>query len=249
MTLILAAPNHPAITEVLYHVPAKDAGDANRDGARDPAGDEFVEITNLSGSPIDLGGYAIIDSDTWWFLSERGTKPVDLAADVEGKNVLFVFPACRLEPGASAVVFNGFEMKSGGKTGPIGTKDKPAGPNQGFGGALVFTAGITTAKAGFGNDGDWVALLSPAGEFLQVVRWGKPDHAPPAKAPVSDAPEQPKGSAQRAKVRGEWVFVDHATLGEGGNLFSPGVGDAGVPKEGSQPGDDGREPGRRPPLR
>jgi hypothetical protein len=246
----LAAANHPVITEVLYFVPSKKAGDANKDGERDPAGDEFVEITNLSRSAIELGGYAIIDSDAWWFLSERGTKPVDLSRDVEGKNVLFVFPKCRLEPGASAVVFNGFGMKSGGKSGPMGTKEKAAGANAGFGGALVFSAEVATVKAGFGNDGDWVALVSPAGEFVQVVRWGKPDHEPPTKAPVSEAPAEPRGSAQRTKLKGEWVFVDHATLGGGGQLFSPGVGDAGVPKDDAeQPKDGTGEPGARPSLR
>jgi hypothetical protein len=53
------AASHPAagelvINEVLADPPPGAAGDANRDGVRDAAQDEFIEITNRSGKTLDL---------------------------------------------------------------------------------------------------------------------------------------------------------------------------------------------------
>ena len=47
------------INEVLANVPADLAGDANGDGVRDATNDEFVELHNLSGERLDLGGVSI----------------------------------------------------------------------------------------------------------------------------------------------------------------------------------------------
>lgn len=217
-----AAPT-PTITEVLYLVPAKLAGDASQDGARHPAGDEFVELCNTGDKPLDLKGWALVDSDAWWFLTDDGKKPLDLKSKPDGKDLLFIFPACTLKPGECAVVFNGFEQKA---AGPTGSGDAAAAKNDKFGGAFVFSMKLQTAKAGFGNDGDWVALVSPEGKFVEVVKWGKPDHAPPKDAgAVAEAPADPKGSAQREAPGGK--FVDHATLGDKTKLFSPGEFDSG----------------------
>ncbi|MCE7974038.1 MAG: lamin tail domain-containing protein [Leptolyngbya sp. PLA1] len=56
---------HPMITEVLYDVPGRLAGDANKDGKRTSGGDEFIELANLSDSSINLKGYTVLDSNAW----------------------------------------------------------------------------------------------------------------------------------------------------------------------------------------
>ena len=50
---------HPQITEALFNVPTGAKGDANGDGERDAAGDEFIEIANPHNKPINLRGYTI----------------------------------------------------------------------------------------------------------------------------------------------------------------------------------------------
>ncbi|MCC6951458.1 MAG: hypothetical protein IT433_08425 [Phycisphaerales bacterium] len=56
---------HPTITETLYDVPGRLAGDANKDGKRTSGGDEFIELANLSATPINLKGYTVLDSNAW----------------------------------------------------------------------------------------------------------------------------------------------------------------------------------------
>jgi len=56
---------HPTITEVLYAVPGRTAGDANQDGKRSSGGDEFFEVANLTDAPLQLKGYKILDSNAW----------------------------------------------------------------------------------------------------------------------------------------------------------------------------------------
>ncbi|NNE43785.1 MAG: lamin tail domain-containing protein [Gemmatimonadetes bacterium] len=50
------------LNEILADPPAGLAGDANGDGVRDTADDEFVEIYNGSGSAVDLSGWTLLDS-------------------------------------------------------------------------------------------------------------------------------------------------------------------------------------------
>jgi hypothetical protein len=50
------------INEFLHDPPLGAAGDANGDGTRDGAQDEFVELLNVSGAPFDLSGYLLQDS-------------------------------------------------------------------------------------------------------------------------------------------------------------------------------------------
>lgn len=68
---------HPTITEVLYDVPGRLAGDANKDGKRTSGGDEFIELANLSSAPINLKGYTVLDSNAWEAREESlgGTSP------------------------------------------------------------------------------------------------------------------------------------------------------------------------------
>ncbi len=212
----------PTITEVLYDVPQKELGDADQDGTRNATGDEFVELCNTSASAIDLRGYALIDSDAWWFRTEEGKKTLDLRRyKADGKDFIFVFPECSLAAGQCAVVFNGYNHTDG-KPGPFGTHEKAAAKGAHFGGALVFSAEVKSAKASFGNDGDWVALVTPEGVLIEVVSWGKPDRAVPTDATHKDeTPASPRGSVER--MAAAEAFADSSTLGDKSKLFTPGV--------------------------
>lgn len=220
----------PSITEILFIVPQGESGDANKDGKRSATADEFVELTNTGIKELDLKGWTLVDSDSWAFLTEKGKTPWAKAAEKlknDGKDWVFVFPSCKLKPGERAVVFNGFEQKPKGKSG---THEAAAERNSEFGGAFVFTMKVETAKVALGNDGDWVALISPEGKFVELVKWGKPDVSPPGESKATEAPADPKGSVQRESAGGK--FVDHVTLGDKGTLFSPGeFGDAGKKPE------------------
>jgi hypothetical protein len=50
------------LNEILADPPADLAGDANRDGERDAADDEFVEIVNCGPTPIDMSGWHLSDA-------------------------------------------------------------------------------------------------------------------------------------------------------------------------------------------
>ena len=80
------------INELLADVPPDDAdtaeveGDANSDGVRSPDDDEFVELLNTSGEPLELSGLQISDAS----------------------GVRFTFPShTTLEAGRAVVVFGG----------------------------------------------------------------------------------------------------------------------------------------------
>ena len=98
------------INEFLADPPDGAAGDANRDGTRDAAQDEFIELVNTTTNDIDVGGYRIFT---------RGT----------GSDTLrHVFaPGTVLRPCTAVVVFGG----GGASFNP----NDPA-----FGGALVLKA-------------------------------------------------------------------------------------------------------------
>jgi len=83
------------ITEILADPPRGEAGDANADGERDPADDEFVEIVNAGKTPVCLSGWALGDAKQ----AERHVFPLGRA----------------LAPGHTLVVFGG-----GVPTGPFG---------------------------------------------------------------------------------------------------------------------------------
>lgn len=52
------------ITEILADPQDGTAGDANRDGTRDPAADEFIEIANHGSEPICLAGWTLGDAES-----------------------------------------------------------------------------------------------------------------------------------------------------------------------------------------
>ena len=63
-TSLLPVQNDLAINEFLADPTADGGGvDANGDGSIEASEDEFVEVINRSGDPVDLSGYQILDSD------------------------------------------------------------------------------------------------------------------------------------------------------------------------------------------
>ena len=73
------------INEYLADPPDGLAGDANGDGTRDSAQDEFVEVVNRSSAPLDLGGFTLRDADAQRFTFPSGSIiPAGEAAVVFG---------------------------------------------------------------------------------------------------------------------------------------------------------------------
>lgn len=191
---------HPLITEILYAVPPREAGDANGDGKRDVNGDEFIELVNPHDKPIQIGGYTITDRDIG-----EGEKKFT--------SIRFKFPVCELKPGQVAVVFNGHGQKW---TGPVGDANKaPSGGNDKFHNALVFTMGIASEKMGLANKGDCVQLASPDGKVVDCIHWGEAKPNPRAEK-NEEAPLINAQSVERPTATGS--FAPHP----GSVAFSPG---------------------------
>src|SRR5437870_1959869 len=60
------------INEYLADPPAGVAGDANGDGTRDSAQDEFIELVNNGASPLNIGLFTISDSTATRFTFPSG---------------------------------------------------------------------------------------------------------------------------------------------------------------------------------
>ncbi len=204
---------HPQITEVLYDVPQGAPGDANKDGQRSAAGDEFIEIANPYDEPIELEGYVITNRRAPFDGSEKG-------------GVRFAFPKATLPPHAVAVIFNGYEANIGG---PVGTSEKaPAARHEAFAGALVFTIENTSARNALANEGDWIVLWSPEGEAIDCVSWGEPKPSPPTEVlRAQHFIDARPGSVQRLKP--DSPLVVHSSID--GTRFSPGA----IPTPKAQP--------------
>jgi len=187
---------HPAITEVLFHVPRDSEGDPTLDGVRDPVGDEFIEIANLHDRAIDITGYTLTD---------------------RGGQIAFTFPRLTLAPGEVAVVFNGLNTSI---EGPVGTSSEaPTARNPNFNNAWVFTLGNTKRTVALNNQKDRVALSTPAGAPVDMVIWGETDARDYTSRPrVAYVKPSPGCSVQRVRQTGE--LLPHTTID--GALFSPG---------------------------
>jgi hypothetical protein len=197
---------HPLITEILYAVPSGPAGDANGDGKRDAAGDEFIELVNPHDRPINLRGYRITDRNE----PDKG-------------QLKFVFPALELPPGGVVVVFNGFGAKW---EGPVGdSKRAPEAGNEKFGGAIVLTMKGASAMTSWANGGDWALLSDPSGSPVQCVWWGKFNETLPTSGLVEQATLTTKGSITRNPEDFSWAV--HADLDD--LPFSPGRWGTGRP--------------------
>lgn len=90
------APGDLVINELMIDPPSGPEGDTNGDGLRDAFDDEFVEIVDVSNTPIYLE---------------------HIALQVGGETV-FQFPPSCLPPGGTAVVWGGFTGDGGPSTPP-----------------------------------------------------------------------------------------------------------------------------------
>jgi uncharacterized protein (TIGR03437 family) len=130
------------INEILADPPEGAAGDANRDGTRSSAQDEFVELVHASTRDLDLGGYQ---------LTVRNSNNTDIVRHTFAADTI-------LAPGTSIVVFGGAQ----------GSTFNPAHPA--FGGALVLPA--STGGLSLTNGGSTVKLLDPAGATIDLFTYG-----------------------------------------------------------------------------
>jgi hypothetical protein len=90
----VTAPTQLIINEYLADPPDGAAGDANGDGMRDSAEDEFIELVNSGGFPLDIGLFTISDAT----------------------QIRFTIPAGKtIPPGEAAIIFGG-----GAPTGAFG---------------------------------------------------------------------------------------------------------------------------------
>lgn len=223
---------HPLICEVLAAVPSGPRGDASGDGSRDAIGDEFIELVNPHDRSIQLKGYTLVDADAWQPAAPRPDKPGSPGTapstdapkpkkDAGRAELRFVFPEVELKPHQVVVVFNGYKQRIPGNAGDA---DKaPAGTNEKFHDAWVFTMKNESPYAALSNEGDFVVLIAPDGKPVQVVKWGTTSKNPPKEAGlVEEAPES-MGSVQRDGVRGK--LTPHRDLKGDlkGTNFSPGV--------------------------
>ncbi len=198
-------PAHPTITEVLFHVPTGDEGDANHDGKRDSTGDEFIEIANTTKKTINLKGYR---------LSSRLST-----FDAEGRyGIRFIFPEIELPPGGVAVIFNGYNASIPGEVGNADAA--PEGPNGSFKDALVFTMDVSAQNVALKNGGDFILLTAPDGTRIDCVVWGKCDPAPPTDVAHKEdvGSIRPGGSIQRVGPDKPW----RANKDFDAKPFSPG---------------------------
>ncbi len=191
---------HPLIVEVLYAVPTGAAGDANGDGKRDAAGDEFIELVNPHDRPINLRGYRITDRNE----PDKG-------------QLRFVFPPLELPPGAVVVVFNGHAARW---EGPVGdSRRAPDSGNDRFSGARVFTMKGASSLTSWANGGDWALLSDPSGAPVHCVWWGKFGESLPETGLVEQIPFSSRGSVTLDPADGlSWAV--HADIDD--VPFSPG---------------------------
>jgi hypothetical protein len=61
------------LNEILADPPAGIEGDANRDGERDAADDEFIELVNCGAAPVDISGWALKDGSSVRHVFDEGT--------------------------------------------------------------------------------------------------------------------------------------------------------------------------------
>lgn len=126
------------IQEVLADPPADADGDANRDGTRHSAQDEFVELLNIGFRTVELSG---------WQLTDAGTAPASR----------FTFPDnTELGPGERVVLFGGGSPT--GFSGSVFADDGSIGGGLRNGGDSVFlidpTVPDTIASAAYGSEGN-----------------------------------------------------------------------------------------------
>ena len=127
------------VNEIHYDPSQGEAGDANADGTRSPVEDEFVEIVNISGRPLDVSGITLWDD-------ENLNQPSASTYGIANHRV----PDGTVLPASTAlVVFGG-----GSPTGM-------------FGGAVVQTS--TSGNLNLNNAGDELFVQDAWGEPALTV--------------------------------------------------------------------------------
>ncbi len=135
----------PAAVLVVNEVHATGRGDANGDGTNTNFGfDEFVEIVNVSASPVDLSGWTLRDA----------------VALADNSQVRHTFPADSfLNAGCAVLVFGGGTF-TGGRTAA-------------FGNAWTVKAnGAAVNGLSLNDNGDVVSLQNPGGDEQAGVTYG-----------------------------------------------------------------------------
>jgi uncharacterized protein (TIGR03437 family) len=153
------------INEVLADPPDGLAGDANRDGVRDSADDEFVELVNSTGRNIDLSNYELA--------SRSLTATNDTLRHRFASGTI-------LKPGTAIVIFGGgspptstqvFSNTSASTSNPVfGTPASTSNPPPFFGGAQVVKA--SRGSLSLTNTGGVITLRNSTGEIVTSVAYG-----------------------------------------------------------------------------
>lgn len=107
-------------------------GDANQDGERSSGDDEFVELVNLSGSPLDLTGWTISDAVRIRFRFPEGSS-------LEDKCAVVVFGG-----GSPSGSFGGSLVYAAGSLGLNNSGDQIT---------LTDAGGVIQASCSYGSDG------------------------------------------------------------------------------------------------
>ncbi|MEK6299387.1 MAG: lamin tail domain-containing protein [Acidobacteriota bacterium] len=129
----VTVPTELIINEYLADPPDGTAGDANGDGVRDSADDEFVEIVNTGANPLPVGGFTISDATQVRFTIPAGKiiPPGEAAVVFGGGTPTGAFGNCAANGLVFAAGSGGLSLNNGGDT--ITIKD----------GAAVTVASVT----------------------------------------------------------------------------------------------------------
>ena len=160
------------ISEVLADPPPGLAGDANRDGVRDPHEDEFIELYNAGPVPISLAG---------WRLGDAGSL-----------RDYFHFPdKAVIEPGSYVVLFGG--GNPAGFTIPVYTDDGTIGDGLTDTGESIHLIGHYGHEISFLSQSTWPKAQSlvrhpPDGDAFVPHRTASPTQAPFSPGHAPDTP-------------------------------------------------------------
>lgn len=192
------------INEVMFDVPSGTIGDANKDLARSPRGDEFIEIVNAGTGSVNISGWQILERN---------------------RIAVFTFPASTiLGPREPAVVFGGVDP-AGFSGFPPELKTFAAKFGEKDSGFAV------SGKSNLSNSNDNVILVNPAAnDTIAEVFWGTAV-ARTTKGVKFDAPntvdnQEIKGTIGMSVTRapdltGKWAR--HRNVAKDSTYYSPGT--------------------------
>lgn len=134
------------INEILADPPDGIAGDANHDGVRDTADDEFIELVNSTTRDLDLSGFQL--------------QTRSLTGTTDTLRHRFA-PGTLLPAGTAIVIFGG---------GTFTTPNSPTFTNPVFGNSQILKA--STGSLSLTNSGAVVTLRNATGEIVTSVSYG-----------------------------------------------------------------------------